>query len=172
MNVQTPASGQLPQDAKSAGAGTVAGPAVAAGAGATRGIVIGIAAGWVAAGLYIAPIATLVWLTGVSALTAAAWFFANWLDQKLYDRIQKGLCAHCGYDLRGCGERGECPECGAWFGPGWGAAMPRKKTDVPAMSMEIVIPSPPATQANNADVPTITPSPQTSTAPAAEHTSA
>jgi hypothetical protein len=182
MNAPTPASpasGLPPQDAKAAG--TVVGPAVTAGAGATRGIVIGIAAGWVAAGLYIAPIATLVWLTGVSALTAAAWFFANWLDQKLYDRIQKGQCAHCGYDLRGCGERGECPECGAWFGPGWGAVLKNKTAKPPEMSAaaqsaQAIIQAPPAADVNvnkaDAPAPAVTPSPQTSTAPAAERTSA
>lgn len=27
------------------------------------------------------------------------------------------LCPFCEYDLRGLGERGQCPECGAWYGP-------------------------------------------------------
>jgi hypothetical protein len=141
MNIDTTPTG-LPPEAKPA-------------AGATRGIVIGIAAGWVAAGLYVAPVATLVWVAGVSTLTAAAWYFANWLDQKLYDRLEHGQCAHCGYDLRGSGERGECPECGAWFGPGWGATIPKRKTakspqgDAPAQAAATTIdqPSAPATSA-------------------------
>jgi hypothetical protein len=157
MNIDTTPSGLSPQ--------------AKAGAGATRGIIIGIAAGWLAAGLYVAPIATLVWVAGVSTLTAAAWYFANWLDQKLYDRLEHGQCAHCGYDLRGSGERGECPECGAWFGPGWGATIPKRKTakpaetDVAAQSTGTAVITQPPPSA-------ITSSPQTSTSPAVERTSA
>ena len=143
--------------------------------GMIRGIVIGVASGWLCVGLYIAPIATLVWLTGVSALTATAWYFATWLDTKLYDRLENGQCAHCGYYLRGSGDRGECPECGAWFGPGWGG-VPKPKpadpaeTDVAAKSAEpAVATQPPAAAAAAAAV---TSSPQTSTAPAAERKSA
>ena len=144
--------------------------------GVTRGIVIGIASGWLCVGLYIAPIATLVWLTGVSALTATAWYFANWLDHKLYDRLENGQCAHCGYDLRGSGERGECPECGAWFGPGWGAVTKEKtaKPAEPAAAADAAKSTEPAVTGDTHPPPAaaVTSSPQTSTAPAGERTSA
>jgi hypothetical protein len=47
-----------------------------------------------------------MWAIMVIFPTIAAW---RW--SKLYLRQQKGLCAHCGYDLRAT--PGRCPECGA-----------------------------------------------------------
>jgi hypothetical protein len=32
--------------------------------------------------------------------------------EKFIERKNRGLCAHCGYDIRG--NSGKCPECGKW----------------------------------------------------------
>ena len=92
-----------------------------------RGLIIGLAGCWAAGGLYVAPLETIAWVACVAAIVALAWVWAQYLDRRVYERVEKGLCAQCGYDLQGCGQSGECPECGGWFGPGWGAAIPKRK---------------------------------------------
>jgi hypothetical protein len=90
-------------------------------------LILGLAACWVAAGLFIAPLATLAWLVCVGGVVGLGAWLANRMDDRIYQRLASGHCAQCGYDLQGCGPRGECPGCGAWFGPGWGAAIPKGK---------------------------------------------
>ncbi len=104
-------------------------PPVKEGNGA-RGIIVGLGGIWVATGLYIAPIATLIWVVGVGSICLTASWWSRWLDGRVYERVGHGCCAQCGYDLRGCGQSGDCPECGAWFGLGWGAAIPAEKKNV------------------------------------------
>jgi hypothetical protein len=123
-------------------------------------LILGLAACWVAAGLFVAPLATLAWLICVGAVVGSGAWLANRLDDRVYNRLASGHCGQCGYDLQGCGPRGECPECGSWFGPGWGAAIPKGKTA--PTSEETVAP----------DSWEITSSPQTATAPADGRTSA
>lgn len=41
-----------------------------------------------------------------------------WIWRRLYQRVERSdsrLCLDCGYDLRGSGEAGTCPECGVSF---------------------------------------------------------
>ena len=90
-------------------------------------LILAFAACWVAAGLFVAPLATLAWLVCVGGIAGTAAWLANRMDDRIYRRVASGHCAQCGYDLQGSGPRGECPECGAWFGPGWGAAIAKGK---------------------------------------------
>lgn len=50
------------------------------------------------------------------ALVILAGVYAMYVAPADYDlrrkRLAEGLCVQCGYDLRGRGEGGECPECG------------------------------------------------------------
>jgi hypothetical protein len=59
-----------------------------------------------------------IWLP----LVLCAWPIAEWQwgvfrDARRYDRVRRGLCPICGYDLRGTSER--CPECGARRSETW-----------------------------------------------------
>ena len=92
-------------------------------------LILALAACWVAAGLFVAPLATLAWLVCVGGIVGMAMWLANRMDDRIYNRVASGHCAQCGYDLQGSGPRGECPECGAWFGPGWGAAIPKGRVE-------------------------------------------
>lgn len=122
-----------------------------------RGLIIALAACWLAAGLYVAPLATLLWLACVGGIVALAWWLAARLDDRIYHRVANGRCAQCGHDLRRCGPSGDCPACGAWFGPGWGATVVNAKAG----------PGP----ETPAEGQTLTSSPQTATAPAGERKS-
>ena len=46
----------------------------------------------------------------VAMLTAA---LCLWLGVRHAGRIARGLCANCGYDLKGSPDAAKCPECGA-----------------------------------------------------------
>ena len=54
------------------------------------------------------------WLTAIIASAPPAVFvlLAAWNWQKRRGRRLAGLCAACGYDLRGS-DSGRCPECGS-----------------------------------------------------------
>jgi hypothetical protein len=140
---------ELKADAATAAGATAAGAAAASAAAASasaappamfpppakegngaRGIIVGLGGIWVATGLYIAPVATLIWVVGVGTICLAASWWSHWLDGRVYERVGQGCCSQCGYDLRGCGQSGDCPECGAWFGLGWGAAIPADRQKV------------------------------------------
>jgi hypothetical protein len=124
-----------------------------------RGMIIGLAACWVAAGLFVAPLETLAWLICVGSIVALAWWLSVRMDERVYERLANGQCAQCGYDLQSSGSSGDCPKCGAWFGPGWGAAMPKDKKE--GSGDEIAQPNPNAPEQ-------VTSSPQIATAPADE----
>jgi Zn ribbon nucleic-acid-binding protein len=57
----------------------------------------------------------LVWLTSVFMIwtvvcTIRAWRLPTPREQWRQDRVRRGLCAKCGYDMRATPAR--CPECG------------------------------------------------------------
>jgi hypothetical protein len=133
---QLNAGGAVPASAVPPIARGAPGPQEDGGNGA-RGIIVGLGGIWVAVGLYVAPIATLIWVVGVGAICVAAAWWSQWLDERTYDRVAQGCCAQCGYDLRGCGQSGDCPECGAWFGLGWGAAIPADKNKALAEAAQV-----------------------------------
>ena len=124
-----------------------------------RGMIIGLAACWVAAGLFVAPLETLSWLLCVGVIGGLAWWISSRMDNRVYERLAHCQCAQCGFDLQSSGNSGDCPRCGAWFGPGWGAALPKELREGVAEG-----------QAQNSNPPPeeITSSPQIATVPADE----
>jgi hypothetical protein len=64
--------------------------------------------------LTLDPFGSRFWWVLAFAVIALAAFTAR-PDRRL-DRLGRGRCGHCDYDLRGT--RGRCPECGKLVPPG------------------------------------------------------
>jgi predicted RNA-binding Zn-ribbon protein involved in translation (DUF1610 family) len=50
-------------------------------------------------------------VVGVAAWFAVSWWISRRRTLRSRERLEKGLCESCGYDLRSGGDK--CPECGA-----------------------------------------------------------
>jgi rubrerythrin len=62
----------------------------------------------------------LAFFAGIASLLVLARLLSA-ISNRHYQRLANRQCVNCGYDLRESTER--CPECGAYFGLGWGGIL-------------------------------------------------
>jgi hypothetical protein len=72
--------------------------------------------GWLRDGATRAVFLPAWFAAAAGALFPAWWFPREWKRRRVGARIRRGLCVHCGYDLRA--SPGRCPECGRATGAG------------------------------------------------------
>ena len=88
-------------------------------------LIMGTAALWTGVAIWFMPWPVLFGFFAAIASLIILARLVSALNDRRFHRLANRECVNCGYDLRQSTER--CPECGAYFGLGWGGILDEER---------------------------------------------
>jgi hypothetical protein len=88
-------------------------------------LIVGTALLWAGMAIWFMPWPVLLGFFAAIGSLVILVRLVSAVGDRHYQRLANQQCVNCGYDLRGSTER--CPECGAYFGLGWGGILDEER---------------------------------------------